>query len=174
MKRLIILFLLFFPVASFAQTWKTFNNPAILFTAKYPANWVNKIKEGNRVFFTSPSESKDDAFAENVNVSVSTNEEFGSTLKIKDLIQEVINNVKESFDDFSEESRTAMKWNGVDAWEITYTGKSKSEGATYVRITQRLCFYKTRLYLVTYTALKSGDAFAAIAKQISDSIKFKP
>jgi hypothetical protein len=145
-----------------------------LFTAKYPANWVNKIKEDKRVFFTSPDENKDDAFAENINVSVSTNAEFGTTLKIKDLIQEVVDNVKKSFDDFKEESRRPMKWNGVDAWEITYTGKSKSTEAPYVRITQRLCFYNTRLYLVTYSALKSGDAFAATAKQIINSMKFKP
>lgn len=43
-----------------------------------------------------------------------------------------------------------------------------------VRITQRLCFYKTRLYLVTYTALKNGDAYAVTAKQIINTIKFKP
>jgi hypothetical protein len=173
MIRYIAILLLLLPLNVFAQSWKVFDQADILFTAKYPANWINKIKEGKRVFFTSPSESTDDAFAENINVSVSTDPSFGTSLKIKDVIQEVINNVKTTFDDFEEESRTELKWNGIDAYEITYTGNSKGADPTAVRITQRLCFYKTRLYLVTYTALKGGDNFAATAKQIINSIKFK-
>lgn len=173
MLRYITLLLLLMPLSILAQNWKTFDQADILFTAKYPAEWVNKIKEGKRVFFTSPSESTDDAFAENINVSVSTDPSFGTSLKIKDLIQEVIDNVRTSFDDFEEESRTELKWNGIDAFEITYTGNTKGADPTAVRIIQRLCFYKARLYLVTYTSLKSGDNFAATAKQIINSIKFK-
>lgn len=174
MIRYAALLLLLLPLNSFAQNWKTFDQADILFTARYPANWVNKIKEGKRVFFTSPSEGKDDVFAENINVSVSTDPSFGTSLQIKELIQEVIDNVKGSFDDFAEESGTELKWNGIDAYEITYTGNSKGADPTAVRITQRLCFYKKRLYLVTYTALKNGDNFTATAKQIIDSIRFKP
>ena len=173
MIRYIALLILLFPLNALAQNWKTFDQADILFIAKYPANWVNKIKEEKRVFFTSPSEGKDDAFAENINVSVASDPSFGTSLKIKEVIQEVIDNVKETIDDFTEESRTELKWNGIDAYEITYTGNAKGADPTAVRITQRLCFYKTRLYLVTYTALKSGDNFAATAKQIINSIKFK-
>ncbi|MFM6925008.1 MAG: PsbP-related protein [Ferruginibacter sp.] len=174
MIRYIALLLLLLPLNSLAQSWKIFNQADILFTAQYPENWVNKIKEGKRVFFTSPSEGKDDDFAENINVSVSTDPSFGTTLKIKEVIQEVIDNVKGSFDSFAEESRTELKWNGFDAFDVTYTGNTKGADPTAVRIMQRLCFYKTRLYLVTYTALKSSDNFAATAKQIINSIKFKP
>lgn len=73
MKKVFIYLLLLLPVASYAQLLKTFNKPDILFTAKYPDNWVNKIKEGNRVFFTSPAESATDDFRQNINVSVTTN-----------------------------------------------------------------------------------------------------
>ena len=145
-----------------------------MFIAKYPADWVNEIKEGKRVFFTSPSENKDDAFAENINVSVSTHPSYGTSLKIKDVIQEIINNVKGALDNFEEESRMQLKWNGADAFEVTYSGNTKGEDPTAVRITQRLCFYNTRLYLVTYTSLKSRDNFVATAKQIINSIQFKP
>lgn len=174
MKQLIIYLLLLLPVCSFAQEWKVFNDSSILFTAKYPADWVNKIKEGKRVFFTSPSEGKDDAFAENININVTTNAEFGTTLKINDVVDNIVDKVKESFIEFTEESRAAIKWNGVDAFEITYSGNPKTNETMWVRITQRLCFYKTRLYLLTYTTLKNSDAYAAIAKQIINSIKFKP
>lgn len=174
MKKLSICLLLLLPAALFAQEWKNFSQADILFTAKYPATWVNKIKEGKRVFFTSPSEGEGDAFFQNINVSVSSNPQYGVQLKIKEVIQEIIDKVKESFDDFNEEQRLPMKWNGVDAYEIVYTGNTKSDDVTSVRITQRLCFYKTRLYLATYTSLKDGDIYAPVAKQIINSIKFKP
>jgi hypothetical protein len=162
------------PAISFAQDWKTFDQADILFTAKYPASWVNKIKEGKRVFFTSPAENKDDDFFQNINISVTSNPQYGNTLKVKDVVQDIVDKVQGSFDEFNEESRTSFKWNGIDAFEITYTGNTKSGEVTSVRITQRICFYKTRLYLVTYTALKNGDTYAVIAKQIINSIKFRP
>jgi hypothetical protein len=164
----------FFPSVLPAQEWKTFNEPDILFTAEYPAGWVNKIKEGKRVFFTSPEESSQDDFRQNINISVTSNPQYGTTLKVKDIIQEIIDQVGGAFDNFKEESRKSLKWNGIDAFEITYTGDSKSGDKISVRITQRLCFYKTRLYLVTYTALKNDDAYLATAKQIINTIKFKP
>lgn len=126
MIRIFLCLLLLLPAFSFAQEWKTFNNDSILFTARYPADWVNKIKEGNRVFFTSPSEGKDDVFYENINITFMTNSEFGTSLKIKDVIDEIIDKVKESFVEFTEESRTAIKWNGTDAFEITYSGNPKT------------------------------------------------
>jgi hypothetical protein len=174
MKRLFIYLLLLLPAVSSAQNWKTFEQADIMFTAKYPAGWVNKIKEGKRVFFTSPAENDKDDFLQNINISVTTNPQFGTTLKIKDFIQEIVDKLKQSFDEFNEESRTALKWNGTDAFEITYTGKSKTDNIIAFRITQRLCFYKTRLYMLTYTALKSGDAFSGTAKQIINTIKFSP
>jgi hypothetical protein len=174
MKRILICLLLLLPAVSFAQDWKTFDQADILFTAKYPANWVNKIKEGKRVFFTSPAEKEGDDFYQNINISVTTNAAFGTSLKVKDAIQNIADEVKKSLNDFNEESRNSLTWNGMDAFEITYTGNSKSAESISVRVTQRICFYKTRLYLVTYTALKSEDVYAAKAKQIINTIKFKP
>ncbi|MBK8520141.1 MAG: hypothetical protein IPL54_04435 [Chitinophagaceae bacterium] len=173
MNRILICLLLFLPVVSFAQEWKTFNQADILFTVKYPANWVNKIKEGKRVFFTSPAENDTDDFYQNINISVTTNAVFGTSLKVKDAIQSIADEVKKTLDEFNEESRSSFTWNGLDAFEITYTGYSRS-GKLAVRVTQRICFYKTRLYLLTYTALKSDDVYAATAKQIISTIKFKP
>jgi hypothetical protein len=174
MIRLFICLLFLLPAVAFAQDWKIFNQADILFTAKYPASWVNKVKEGKRVFFTSPAENDADDFFQNININVTTNPEFGTSLKVKDVVQDIVDKVQQSFNEFNEELRTALKWNGIDAFEITYTGNTKSGKVTSVRITQRICFYKTRLYLVTYTALKNDDVYAATAKQIINTIKFKP
>lgn len=173
MNRIFICLLLLFPAISFAQEWKTFDETDILFTAKYPASWVSKIKEGKRVFFTSPAENDKDDFRQNINVSVTNNPEYGTSLKIKDLAESFLDKVKESFDEFIEESRNTLKWNGIDAFEITYTGNTKTGDIIAFRVTQILCFYKNRLYLVTYTSLKSKDAYAAIARQIINTIKLK-
>jgi hypothetical protein len=174
MKNFMLCLICFLPVSLFAQEWKTFNKPDILFTAKYPDSWVNKIKEGKRVFFTSPIEGAADNFAENININVTTKPEFGNTVKIKDIVQEVIQELKKTFNEFKAESEIFMKWNGVEAFEITYTGRPKSDESMEVRIIQRLCFYKTRLYLLTYTALKDSDVYTATAKQIMNSIRFRP
>ena len=119
MIRLFICLLLLLPAVSFAQDWKTFNQADILFTAKYPASWVNKVKEGKRVFFTSPAENEADVFFQNININVTTNPEFGTSLKVKDVVQDIVDKVQQSFNEFNEESRTALKWNGIDAFEIT-------------------------------------------------------
>lgn len=174
MKPIMICFICLFPAVLFAQEWKIFDSSDIRFTAKYPADWVNKIKEGKRVFFTSPSEGAADDFAQNINISVTTNPQYGTTVKIKDIAKGVNQELKNSFSEFIIESEKYIKWNGVDAFEITYTGRPKSDESMEIRIIQRICFYKTRLYLVTYTALKDGDAYAATAKQIINTIKFKP
>lgn len=174
MTWLIICLLLLYPAGSFAQEWKTFNDTSILFTAKYPADWVNKIKDGKKVFFTSPAEGSDDPFFENINISVTSNPQFGTTLMIKEIIDDIMGSVKKSFVEFTEENRTLLSWNGMDAYEITYSGNTISNDTLWVRITQRLSFYKTRLYLATYTALKSGDTHAVTARKIINSITFKP
>jgi len=44
------LILLLIPFSLLAQDWKTFDDTSVAFTAKYPSTWVNKIKDGKRVF----------------------------------------------------------------------------------------------------------------------------
>jgi hypothetical protein len=92
MTRSLFAFLLFlFPASLFAQEWKTFVDTAGYFTAKYPSNWTNKIKQGNRVFFTSAADNESDKFFENINVGVSVNEAFGNGASIKELIPAITN-----------------------------------------------------------------------------------
>lgn len=171
-SRIVILFLLMVPLNLFSQDWLNFTDTAGMFTASYPAGWTTKIKTGNRVFFTSPAEKDDDKFRQNININVSTNPEYGTTLKIGDISSGVIESVKKNFSDFELESTRFFKWNGADACEILYTGKTKSDEHAWLRVKQRMCFYKTRLYLVTYVALRAEDSFSETALKIVDSIKF--
>jgi hypothetical protein len=156
-----------------AQQWKSFSDSSIPFTAKYPSGWINKIKEDKRVFFTSPSDGAADTFFENVNVGVTQNSDYGTKIKIKDVVPAVMENLKSAFDEFNPESERYFTWNNVPACEIIYSGYIKTNPDLKVRMTQWFSFYKTRLYTVTFTALASSNQHNATAKKIMSSILFK-
>jgi len=178
MRRLTILcIVLFFQVIAIAQAisktgWKSFTDTAGMFTAQYPPNWVNKIKEGNRVFFTSPAESETDNFNENVNISVKYNAAYGGQIKIGDLFPSVTDQLKTAFNDFKSESQRSFTWNKTDAVEIIYSGFSSLDDKMRIRIIQWFCFYKSRLYTVTYTATASNTGLKPTALGIMGSIRF--
>jgi len=162
-----------FPLLSFAQEWKSFTDTAGNFSAAYPANWKNKIKEGNRVFFTSPPDSEADKFYENINIAVSYNKAYGGDAKIKDLFPGVSEQISNSFKEFKEEGLRFFKWNNMDAAELIYSGYSKTDESVKVRCTQWFCFYRSRLYLVTFVADAGTDIHNKTAQRIMSGIVFK-
>lgn len=155
-----------------AQEWKRFSDTAILFTARYPASWTSKIKEGNRVFFTSPAETREDRFLENVNISVTINPSYGVTVQIRDLFPDVTNRIRNSLKDFKDEGQRFFKLNGQDACEIKYSGLFKENDDMRIHIIQWFCFYKTRLYTITFTAETSNSLQTQTALKIMQSIRF--
>lgn len=173
MKKLLFIILPLVTASAAAQNWKTFSNDSILFTAKYPDNWVNKIKEGKRVFFTSPVENARDNFKENINVNVLQNEAFGTSITISEALNKMTAQLRTVIAEFTEESSRSFKWNGADAREIIYTGYSKNDLTLKARFTQWFCFYKKRLYTLTFTAAAGNTTHNATAKKIIESIQFK-
>lgn len=161
------------PLVSFAQAWKTFTDTAGMFTAKYPPDWINKIKEGNRVFFTSPDENDQDRFHENINISVSYRAGYGTEVKVKDIFPSVTTGLAKQFTDFKQESLRFFKWNNADAAEIIYSGYNKLDESLKVRTTQWYCFYKSRLYLATFVASYENNALNETARKIMSGIVFK-
>ena len=61
----------------------------------------------------------------------------------------------------------------VDACEIIYTGYNKIDESIQVRMIQWFCFYKTRLYTVTFTADASKTLHNVNAQKIMTGIVFK-
>lgn len=176
-RPLLIFLFLLAASGAFAQTvstkdWQKFTDTAGMYTALYPASWKNKIKEGNRVFFTSPAENEADSFYENVNISVKTNPSFGTTAKIRDMFPDVTEQIKSSFREFKSESQRNFTWNNADAVEIIYSGFTGQDDSPRIRIIQWFCFYKTRLYTVTYTSDAANTAHRATALAIMGSIRF--
>lgn len=159
--------------AQSTEGWLNFTDTAGKFTARYPSNWKNKIKEGNRVFFTSPAESDTDIFFENINISVTQNPGYGTQIKINEMFPAVTEKLKPAFNDFKSESQRSFKWNNIDAVEVIYSGYNKIDESIKVRMTQWFCFFKTRLYTVTYTAAADNTSFTQTARKIMGSIIFK-
>ncbi len=153
--------------------WKSFTDTAGYFTARYPANWVNKIKAGNRVFFTSPAESDTDNFYENINIGVTFDADFGVKYKIRDVYPDVIEQLKGNLNDFVLETQRYFNWNKTETCEIIYTGYSKQDESRKVRIKQWFCFYKMRLYTITYTSDASNTIYTEPATMIMNSIFIK-
>jgi hypothetical protein len=166
------LLLLILPFSLMAQEWKTFSDPQIDFTAKYPATWVNKIKEGKRVFFTSPAENDTDQFYENLNISMTQNAAYGTQIKIKEAIPSVLTELEKSIANFKLESEKDFNWNGSDACELIYTGNPK-DSELEIKITQWFCFSKGRLFTATYTSMVNNVVYIEPAKKIMESIRFR-
>jgi hypothetical protein len=171
--RLPVLLFVLLPFLSAGQEWKNFTDTAGMFSAKYPSAWVNKIKENNRVFFTSPRDNSDDLFLENINISVTPKEGYGEDVKMADVFTAVTDALKQNLIDFVEESRRNFKWNGADAAEIIYTGYSKSDESMKIRTIQWYCFHKSRLYIATFVSEAAKTTHTNTAKKILASILFK-
>ena len=168
-----LLLIILFPLLSFSQPWKKFADTAGKFTASYPANWVNKVKEGNRVFFTSPADSESDIFYENINISVTQKAGYGTEITVKDLFPAVTTTLKKQYTNFKEEGVRYFKWNNMNAAEIIFLGKNKLDESFNTRTIQWYCFFKSRLYLVTYVAQAEFKTHNETAKKIMTGILFK-
>lgn len=173
MPRLILLILVFLaPLCSLGQDWKKFTDTAGNFTASYPANWINKIKAGNRVFFTSPPDGSNDKFYENINIAVSYNKAYTGS-NIKELFPDVITQISASFKDFKEESLRYFKWNNIDAAELIYSGFNKNDESIKVRCTQWFCLYNSKFYLATFVADAAATIHNTTARKIMGGIVFR-
>ena len=115
----------------------------------------------------------DTDFKENINVSLTPNEDFGTKYKIKEMVPEVLESLKSNINEMNVEVQRDFKWNDADAVELIYTGYSKADITLKVRVTQWFCFSKKRLYVATYTASADNITHTETAKKILNSIRFK-
>jgi hypothetical protein len=123
------------------------------------------------VFFTSPLENAVDSFRQNVNIGITYNKEFGTTLKVKNVLSDIYKELNRSITDFQPiADEKYFKWNGVDACEISYTGFVQDTKAKFI---QWFAFSKGRLFTITYSTLEGDDNFLADALKIMKSVVIK-
>jgi hypothetical protein len=171
-RLLMVALVLLISSSAIGQEWKKFTDTAGNFTASYPTNWVNKIKAGNRVFFTSPSDGSNDKFYENINIAVSYNKAYASST-LGEFFPDVTTQISASFNDFKEESLRYFKWNNRDAAELIYSGYNKADESVKVRCTQWFCLYNSKLYLATFVADAAAGTHNATARKIMGGIIFR-
>lgn len=174
MNRIFCLLIALLPLMAAAQNWKSFSDTSISFTAKYPPDWVSKIKEEKRVFFTSPADGDQDNFRENVNIGVKSHPSYGVTVTVSDILPSVLESLASKINSFQKESERFFTWNNSEEAELIYTGVYEINGNSFtVRITQWFCFWNTKLYTATYTALKNASLHDEEARTLLLSIRFR-
>jgi len=171
MTRLLLLLCFFIGITTAqAQTWIKFTDVEGKFTTKYPDNWEKKIKENNRVFFTSPKEDESDDFRQNVNISVTYSEDLVGS-KLRTLVPSVLKTIENKYDGYKFISGKYFKWNGVEAYEYNYS--IKQSGLSFdAGITQWMSIREGSIYMVTYTAPVGPDDMRETALKIMRSIVF--
>jgi len=85
----------------------------------------------------------------------------------------IINELENQFTSSKQESLRYFKWNNLEAAELIYSGNMVAVPDPKIRCTQWYCFYKSRMYVVTYVADASDTKHWEVAKKIMSSIVFK-
>jgi hypothetical protein len=154
-----------------AQEWLSHTDDEEDITVKYPSNWELKTSNEKATFIlTSPDENDNDQFKENINVIVRELPNGGVGVKMKDIVDAVESKIPTAVDNFVLNYSKTIKWLGVDAREVSYSGNSKSGGMA-VAFIQRIAISKGRLVLATYTyAGGKADVYKATALQVINSI----
>jgi hypothetical protein len=81
--------------------------------------------------------------------------------------------LQKSFVDFKVEKEGYIKMNGLDIYEIIYTGKMKDQETQNLRFIQWFCVHDSKLYTITYSADAVNKSFTNIAQNIMRGITFK-
>ena len=172
MRRINLLLLLAaVPAIAFAAENKTYTNPVSLYAVDYPESW--RVRElGKAVTFSSSLESKDDHFAENVQVVVEDLSLLPDTVSLFDYHRKGVDNAGKYLADFKplEEART--QWLGRETLVMLYSATVRGER---FRFKDYKFFVGKTAYVLTYTARDADfDSFLPQAERLMRSIRVSP
>lgn len=173
MRNFLTLILLCTSTTLFAQEWLPFADLKAGISLKYPPDWENRTDESGRIFLTSPREGEKDAFRENLNIGYKSDEAYTSMLILEPAFKALPGQLQKSFIDFKVEKEGYRKMNGLDIYEIIYTGKMKDQETQNLRFIQWFCVHDSKLYTITYAADAMNKTFINMAQNIMRGITFK-
>ncbi|QLH47911.1 MAG: hypothetical protein HWD58_21310 [Bacteroidota bacterium] len=81
------------------------------------------------VFFTSPLDNKSDDFRDNINIGYKYNEAYVSMKILTPAFEALPVQLQKNFSEYKVEKEGYFKLNGIDAYEIIYTGKMKEKAS---------------------------------------------
>ena len=154
--------------------WYTHTDSAFHFSFIYPENWKLKPPSATtRFFVTSPKETDNDIFLENVNCIARVIEQKGFTIKMAEAAIE--GSLAEKLKDFKLVRKEYSTWNNSETLEIEYTCTQKTGDKTYnIRILQRMAVINDTMFTLTFTAeVNMYKMYLPTAKKIMESLKVK-
>lgn len=155
---------------SSSSEFKKYSDPNGRFTIGYPGDWNLNDQPSNAILqLTSPSETSDDKFRQNMNLQI---ESLNSSTTIEDYVRTNVEGIKDVVKGYTEVSSMYFNRNGSKAYQITYKGRYGSM-AYDVQVKQLFCIANGKGYVLTYVS-KEGerDAFETTANKIFNSFKY--
>ncbi len=172
MQRIgLLLLLALSPAMALAAEHKTYTHPTFLYAVDYPVSW--KVREmGKAATFSAPLESKDDRFAENVQVVAEDLSDLPGELSLFDYHRKGVENAGKFLTDFKplEEART--DWLGRETLVMLYSATVRGER---FRFKDYKFFVGKTAYVLTFTAREADfDAFLPQAEGVMRTIRVSP
>lgn len=172
MKKLIatVLSVFLFSPSVWAGEMKTYTDKEHLYSVDCPADW--RIKKISKVCtFFSPLESKEDKFAENVNIVVEDLEDVPGVTLI-DYHRKGMASARNLLQNFEVLEEAQTQFMGHEAIAVIYTMKDR--GVTF-KIKAYTFFVSKKIYVLNYNAtLLDHDRYLKTAETIMRSIRVSP
>lgn len=147
-----------------------YSDPQGRFTIGYPKAWTLNEKPDNAIIqITSPKESDEDNFRQNLNLQIET---VTSSMTVDQYVKSNMDGVKDAMKDYREVSSMYFNRNGSRAFEVVYKGKYGA--ITYdIQIKQLFTIVNSKAYILTYVSkVDERDAFETTANKIFNSFKY--
>jgi hypothetical protein len=169
--RTALLWMLLWTVPVLAQEYKTFTHDYFLYSVDYPETW--RIKQvGSVTAVLSPHESKEDKFAENVEIVAEDLSKIPGGVTLFDYYRKAVGGAQHMLPGFKllEEAQTV--WRENPAVVNLYTMSDKGE--VFKRKAYTFMSGETA-YVLTYTARRAEfDEYLPAAERIMASIRVSP
>jgi hypothetical protein len=132
------------------KDWKWYTNEEFGCKIAYPSNWeLNDQTEGAKFFIFTPMESAADRFRENFNLQATDISDNPATLK--QYVDANLKDLKAAMKNMKTISSKYMKVNGVNTYEILYTGDLDAVDYT-LKFLQRYTIIKGKAFVLTYSS----------------------
>lgn len=143
---------------STAPCWHLQQDEVYHFSFFYPDDWTLKLPGTNtRFFVTSPVETDNDMFRENVNLLV--RKAGAGETSVKTAEADIRSTLSANLKNFKVIRSVYLKWNNLETYNIEYTCTQSSEGKDYnLHMNQWITISKGNLFVFTFTA--EADAYA--------------
>lgn len=150
---------------------KTYTSPVFLYAVDYPEDW--RIKEvGRAVSVSSPFESKDDKFAENVQIVAEDLSKAPTEITLIDYHRAGLKNAEKFLKDFKALEEAQTRWLDRDTVVMLYSMTLRGE--KFRCKDYKFAVGKTFYVLTYYATEENFDKYLPAAESIMRSIRVSP